>query len=339
MDADIEIEHRHGCMMDIKERLLCTEIFASLDEAGLSLLAGTSGTVNLPAGQVLFSEGDRGGVLYLVLSGSLQIEKNCLEGGCSVIAELVEGDVLGELEFFTGAPYSATARASMDSSLLRIPGEGDSFTPVLETHQEVAASVLYEFLRVFSARLRKANAMVKENSALVQELKRQVYGDKLTGLYNKTFLEETLPSLLKNDRPLGLLLMKPDNFKMINDTFGHEAGDATLCMMAAALNRFMGERGTVLRYMGNELGVILEGRGRDGTRAEAEAIKTMFNTLDISSATKRDDVFLSVSIGAAVYPEHSRQSDELILMTHDLPLKGRERGGNVILFPEDGRAQ
>lgn len=328
-----------GFAMDMKDHLRRTEIFASLHEAGLSLIADAARVIDLPADEVLFREGDRGGVLFIVLSGRVQIEKGCLEGGCSVIAELVGGDVLGELEFFTSVPYSATARTSEPSSLLRIPGEGDSFAPVLEAHPEIAASVLYEFLRVFSARLRKANSMVKENSALVQELKRQVYGDKLTGLYNKTYLEETLPSLCRGGRQLGLLLMKPDNFKMINDTFGHEAGDTTLCLMSAALSRFMAERGTVLRYMGNELGVILDGRDRDGTRAEAQAIMNMFNTLDISSATKRDDVFLSVSIGAAVYPDHSTLADELILMAHDLPLKGRERGGNIILFPEDGAAK
>ena len=67
-------------------------------------------------------------------------------------------------------------------------------------------------------------------------------------------------------RTVGLLLMKPDNFKYINDTFGHEAGDETLKLMAAALNHFMGERGIVLRYMGNELGVILPGCGRNESR-------------------------------------------------------------------------
>jgi diguanylate cyclase (GGDEF)-like protein len=323
--------------MDIQERLLHTEIFASLDDAGLDLVVGSSRVTEIPSGGMLFSEGDKGGILFLMLSGRLQIEKNGADGNLSVIAELVEGDLLGELEFFTAAPFNASARAMEDSKLLRIPGEGDSFSLVLEKDPQVAATVLYEFLKVFSARLRKANSLVKENSALVQELKRQVYGDKLTGLYNKTFLEETLPTLVKTKEPLGLLLMKPDNFKMINDTFGHEAGDETLRIMAAALNRFVADRGVVLRYMGNELGVILAGRDRAGTLAEAQSIMKMFNTLDISDATKSKDVFLSMSIGAAVYPDHSLMADELILMAHELPLLGRERGGNVILFPEDGK--
>lgn len=321
--------------MDIHERLKKKEIFASLDDAGLELLAGYSCEKSVPAGTRIFSEGDRSGVLYLVLSGTVQITKKGTEEASSVIAELVEGDILGELEFFTSAPFNATATASGDTVLLQIPGDGGSFGDVLSKNPTVAASVMYEFLRVFSGRLRKANSMVKENSALVQELRRQVYGDKLTGLYNKTYLEETLPVLLKKKQPLGLLLMKPDNFKMINDTFGHEAGDGTLRLMSAALNRHVSDRGTVLRYMGNELGVILEGRDRTGTVKEAESIMKMFNTLDISEATKSKEVFLSMSIGIALYPEHSAAADALIAMAHDLPLAGRSRGGNVILFPED----
>ena len=321
--------------MDIQARLKEKEIFASLDNEGLDLLAGYSREKNFSAGSVVFREGDSSGVLYLVLSGNIQITKKGTEGNMSVIAELVEGDILGELEFFTAAPFNATATAVQDAVLLQIPGDGGNFGDVLLRNPTVAASVMYEFLRVFSGRLRKANTMVKENSALVQELKRQVYGDKLTGLYNKTYLEETLPALLKKKQPLGLLLMKPDNFKMINDTFGHEAGDGTLKLMSAALNRHVADRGTVLRYMGNELGVILEDRDRESTVKEAESLMKMFNTLDISEATQSKDVFLSMSIGIALYPEHSAAADALIAMAHELPLAGRARGGNVILFPED----
>jgi diguanylate cyclase (GGDEF)-like protein len=178
--------------------------------------------------------------------------------------------------------------------------------------------------------------MVRENSALMKELKRQVYGDKLTGLYNKTYLEETLPEYMKNrSEPVGLLLMKPDNFKMINDTFGHEAGDETLKIMAASLNRFMADKGTVFRYMGNELGVILPRHGRAECCRVAANILEMFNGLDISGATGNEEVRLSMSIGISLFPGHADISDELILLAHELPLAGRARGGNVILFPED----
>jgi diguanylate cyclase (GGDEF)-like protein len=320
-------------MKDTKYWLLQTELFSPLDEEGLKLVSAHCSEDACDKGEILFSEGARGENLYILTKGTVEVFKTDTDRNISVIAELTPGNIIGELEYFTGKPYNASATASEQSSLIKISG---SLKDELESRPEISAAVLYRFLKTFSARLRKANTLVKENSALVQELKRQVYGDKLTGLYNKTYLEETLPGLITDrSKPVGLLLMKPDNFKMINDTFGHEAGDDTLKIMAAALNRFTGYEGTVLRYMGNELGVILPGFNREMTLKMAEAILKMFNELDISSATGDKTVFLSMSIGAALFPEHADIADDLILKAHDIPLVGRERGGNMILFPED----
>ena len=325
--------------MQKKDWLRKAEIFASLDDSGIEYISDYSECVLYKSGEKIFSEGDRSGVLFIITSGSVQIIRNGAYNDFTIIAELVPGDIMGELEFFTGAKFNATALASADISVLRIPGKGDSFKTVIDNNPQIAALILYEFLRVFSRRIRSANSLVRENSAIIQELKRQVYGDKLTGLYNKTYLEETLPDYMKDrSEPVGLLLMKPDNFKYINDTFGHEAGDETLKIMAVALNHFMAERGIVLRYMGNELGVILPKSGREESLAEAGKILTMFNALDISSATKTDDVHLSMSIGIAVFPGHGDIADDLISNAHELPLAGRERGGNIILFPEDLKA-
>ncbi len=322
-----------------KEWLKKAEIFASLDNTGLELISGYSGFVTLGPGTEIFKEGSSAGVLYIVVSGSVQILKYDLYEGVSIIAELVPGDIIGELEFFMESPFNALGVTSGETTLLRIPGEGDSFRDVLEKNPRVSALIFYEFLKVISGRIRSANSMVIENSALMQELKRQVYGDKLTGLYNKTYLEETLPGFMTSrSEPVGLLLMKPDNFKYINDNFGHEAGDETLKVMAAALSHFVGDKGTVLRYMGNELGVILPRFGRNECFREAGLILRMFNMLDISEATGSDDVRLSMSIGIAVFPGDADISDELISLAHELPLIGRARGGNMILFPEEIKA-
>ncbi len=326
--------------MNKRELLKRTEVFAPLGDDALSLIEGYSGFKNFRAGEEIFPEGGRTKVLYILVSGIVQVLKTDKWEGATLLAELAEGDILGELEFFTGSAFSATVVSKTDSTVLQIPEDGTDFREMLGDHHHVAAVMFYQFMKVFSNRLRNANVLVKDNSALVQELKRQVYGDKLTGLYNKTYLEETLPDIIsRKEGAVGLLLMKPDNFKMINDTFGHEAGDDTLKIMAAALNRFMEGRGTVLRYMGNELGVILEGCGRSETLAEAEKILAMFTSLDISSDTGSEEVFLSMSIGAAVYPDHANIPEELILTAHELPLVGRGRGGNMILFPEDADEQ
>ena len=319
-----------------KEWLLKTEIFSNLDDKALDIICENSDFITYNPGDEIFLSGDKSGVLYIVVSGSVHIIKKYIYEGTSTIAEFISGDIIGELEFFTDSDFSDTGVAAGETTLLKIPGSGKSFRDVLEHYPEIATVILYKFLRVISHRIRNSNSLVKENSALIQELKRQVYGDKLTGLYNKTYLEETLPQFMKDrSEPVGLILMKPDNFKYINDTFGHEAGDDALKIMAVALNHFMKEKGIVIRYMGNELGVILPGYNRDRSYHEAELILTMMNRLDISEAINSADVKLSMSIGIAVFPHHADISDELIFKAHELPLIGRAKGGNVILFPED----
>ena len=324
-----------------KEWLLKTEIFASLDDKSLDFICENSDFATYNSGDTIFAAGDKPDLLYIVVSGSVSIVKvkTYKYEGPSTIAELVPGDMIGEFEFFTNSNFSDSGIASCETTLLKIPGDGKSFRAVLESHPEISAAILYEFLKIISRKIRSANSLVRENSALMQELKRQVYGDKLTGLYNKTYLEETLPQFMQNSsEPVALMLMKPDNFKFINDTFGHEAGDDTLKIMAVELSHFIGDKGTVVRYMGNELGVILSGYDRDRSYDEAKLILDMVNNLDLSEVLKTDDVKLSLSIGIAVYPNHADVSDELISKAHELPLIGRARGGNIILFPEDATA-
>jgi diguanylate cyclase (GGDEF)-like protein len=131
------------------------------------------------------------------------------------------------------------------------------------------------------------------------------------------------------------MMFKPDNFKEINDTFGHEAGDQVIVLMSAELKRsFNGDEITV-KYMGNELAVVLHGRNRDEAHAEAVRIRAIMNNLDVTACTNNQPFRITVSIGISLFPEHSKDSTELIALAHELPLVGRGRGGNLILFPED----
>lgn len=260
------------------------------------------------------------------------------------MAEFVPGDSLGELEFLTGAKRNALAKAGGQTLLLAFPSRGLGLAEALSARPEVAARVYRAFLLVVAGRTRKANALVKENSPLVRELKRQVYGDKLTGLLNKAWLEEGLPGLLKVS-PLALLMLKPDNFKEINDSFGHEVGDAVLVRMAGAFGQALDGglgRGLAIpgqapavRYMGNELAAVFPGLARPGALEAAQAVKAVLESLDISDLTGDPRLRLSVSLGLVLSPDHGSQAEDLLRTCAALPLTGRARGGSLILFPED----
>jgi diguanylate cyclase (GGDEF)-like protein len=310
-----------------------SEVFSDLVEGELEVIAGASRLYAYRADERIFERGEPGDALFVVCQGTVRMLGEAA-AGAEVIAELVTGDTFGELDLLNSAPRGAAAAAAGDCVVLRFPGRGTSFETVLARYPEVSARLLYMAMRVIAGRIRRANALVKDNSPWIQEVRRQVYGDKLTGLYNKTYLEESLQQQVARGA-VALLMFKPDNFKLINDTCGHEAGDAVLRLMAVEVNRKAGEGEIVARYMGNELAVLLPGAGASEARAKAEALRAALNALDLSPAVGAREIKLSASFGVALCPEHAASSEALLAAAHALPLVGRERGGNVILFPED----
>jgi diguanylate cyclase (GGDEF)-like protein len=130
-------------------------------------------------------------------------------------------------------------------------------------------------------------------------------------------------------------MIKPDNFKDINDSFGHESGDRALVAIGSALSRHIHGNAVVVRFMGNELACFFPDTDRARGLCAAGEIKALLNGLDLSAITEGRPFKLSASIGIAVFPEHARTAADLIARAHELPLIGRERGGNKILFPED----
>jgi diguanylate cyclase len=312
------------------------DVFASLEESELAILSSASRAYRFAAGKPVFSLGESGDSLFIVVSGTMHVLKENEHAAPTVIAELVKGDAFGELELLTSTPRTASVVAATDAVLLRFPRKGLKFESLLNARPGASAHMLFDFLRTIAGRIRNANARIKEDSPWVQEIRKQVYADKLTGLFNKTYLEENLAGYLKDPaKPVSLLMFKPDNFKQINDTYGHEAGDAVLTLMSAELGRTFGEDDPCVRYMGNELAVVLAGRDRGAALAEAKRLLGIMNALDISKSVANSGLTLSLSIGIAVFPEHGRDHAELIAAAHELPLIGRARGGNLILFPED----
>ncbi len=318
------------------ERLQNADIFSSYYDDELKIIAEYSEYYNYQKDELIFKAGNSGNALYIVESGEVVINKKADTGRDIDIARFLSGDCFGELDMLTGLSRNASARAEIETRLLMFPRKGICFKDILAKHPAVSARILHKILVNIAGRIRKANSLIKENSPIIQELKKQVYSDKLTGLYNRTFLEEKLGEYLVNKKAhVSLLMIKPDNFKLINDTYGHEAGDQALRIMASRLEKIISGEDVAIRFMGNELSVILPGAEREEAHRMAIKIQSSMNKLDLHQVTKGNPFMLTVSIGISLFPEHSATTAGLIEKAHVLPLIGRDRGGNKILFPED----
>ena len=131
-------------------------------------------------------------------------------------------------------------------------------------------------------------------------------------------------------------MMKPDNFKLINDSFGHEAGDTALIFMAGYLKKTFSENTVLVRYEGNEFAVHTHlYTDKESARAFAEKIKKELETLDLSHIFNGEKIFLSMSLGVVLFPQHGKIYTDIVTRCSGMPLIGRQRGGSMILFPED----
>jgi diguanylate cyclase (GGDEF)-like protein len=314
-----------------------TDIFSSLSGSEIELIAGSSDFHDYKTDATVFMQGDPGIALYIVQSGEIVVQKNEDESNRKTdIARFVQGDCFGELDLFTETSRNVSAFASKQTKLLGFPGSSTGFKGFLTEHPDLSARILHKILVGIAGRIRRANALIKENSPLMQELRKQVYRDKQTGLFNQTYLMEKMREFASKKRSVfSLIIIKPDNFKALNDTYGHDAGDKAIRILARRLRDFIGDDKKTARYKGNAMAVLLNGSTKEEAYNQALNIQEFIKSLDVTKATEGKAFPLTASIGISLFPEHGKNVEDLVFKTHELPLLGRNRGGNLILFPED----
>jgi diguanylate cyclase (GGDEF)-like protein len=328
-----------------KIRLLKTlAVFQSLRAEELETIAENSDWRSLGKGEIVYPReaGDEHGRgrIYAIQRGEVLITKTGDEQREVALATFVNGEGLGELSFFDRGRADTTARCEQDTTLLVFPGAADPHRAATQAeelfrrHPQIKAKILRTLLAIVARRIRNTNRLIAEKSPWVQELRRQVMLDKLTGLYNAGYLEEDFPAILEqNPDKACFLMIKPDNLKTLNDSYGHQAGDRTLQLMASQLRSQLGERGIPLRYKGDVFSVILPGAGLKTAREIAAQIRAGMSKIDVSEVSResenpRSDLGITVSIGVSSYPKGGTSADRLIERAYQNMFTARNRGGN-----------
>jgi diguanylate cyclase (GGDEF)-like protein len=150
---------------------------------------------------------------------------------------------------------------------------------------------------------------------LSQRLRTMAYRDSLTGLYNHRYFYEQLAHEVERSirygQPLAVLLMDMNNFKEINDTFGHIVGDKCLSLVGQVISRQVRGSDIGARYGGDEFVVILPNTGIDEAHATAEKLaEAVANAAALHPG--EEAVNLGISVGVASCPDDSRTAGELL---------------------------
>ncbi len=176
----------------------------------------------------------------------------------------------------------------------------------------------------------------KAISTHVQEIEFYAMRDPLTFLYNqRSFWELLNYEMERSDkfgRKLSLILIDLDNFKVVNDTYGHEFGDNVLREIAKTIADRKGTANVAARYGGDEFVVIAIGYGIREAYELAKKIKDGVEKFTFF-AENDETVNIEVSIGIAAYPDHARSPRDLFLRAEKLLRRAKEEGRSKIKTP------
>ncbi len=133
------------------------------------------------------------------------------------------------------------------------------------------------------------------------------------------------------DRKLALIMMDLDNFKFINDTYGHSMGDFLLKEVAKAISDVKRKADIVARYGGDEFVLIAIDADINSAYTIAVRLKEKIKSIHITAG--ETTISPKVSMGIAVYPEHGETPRDLFLMADSMLLSAKEEGKGRIRLP------
>lgn len=160
------------------------------------------------------------------------------------------------------------------------------------------------------------------------------YHDSLTGLKNRAAYEEFLREKRDEAATLAYLILDLDNFKLINDTFGHDVGDEKLKTTAEVLNQFEKDGDEIFRLGGDEFVIIIPNTTVEETEKRTRQLIEKMNEA-FSKQPHQKYIPLSVSIGIAFAPMHGKNFDELYKKADEALYVSKEKGKNQYWIYEE----
>ena len=174
-------------------------------------------------------------------------------------------------------------------------------------------------------------SMALENARLYEDARKLADRDPLTGFFNHRFLHERLgEEVVRTQRarhPLSVLMLDLDDFKLVNDTFGHLFGDRVLTWTAELIRSTLRASDIPARYGGDEFAIILPETDADEARSAAERILDAFRE-HAFVGEQRGPVPIGASIGVATYPGDGRTATDLIAAADRALYRVKRDGGH-----------
>lgn len=230
-------------------------LFEMLAGVGLTArkdLLDASELRELDAGQIIIRQGEANSTMFILVEGELAVHLDDIEN--EALAIIGAGEIVGELSLLDGSVASAFVTAHTECTVLAV-GE-EAFWSLTKDSHAFALSLLTKL----AERLRANNNAVSSSVKKRRMFERAAMFDALTGIHNRRWLDETLHRLvlrhLRDKGEISVSLIDIDHFKNFNDTYGHDAGDHVLTVVAERLAGNLRPTDLVARFGGEEFVVI-----------------------------------------------------------------------------------
>ncbi|SEI37389.1 diguanylate cyclase (GGDEF) domain-containing protein [Allopseudospirillum japonicum] len=163
--------------------------------------------------------------------------------------------------------------------------------------------------------------------------------DPLTDLYNQRIFWELLNYDLdraqRHQYPTSLILIDLDNFKTINDSFGHSVGDEVLKLFSSKVQSNIRPGDLAARYGGDEFVLVLPETELADASTLAHNLQDVIHSINFKINETNEIIKINASIGVGSYPEHAQSSRDLFMFVDNLMYKAKACGKNQVCIPTD----
>lgn len=266
--------------------------------------------------------------LVVILDGNGKLKRfNRL---CEEVTGMREADLLGKKahDLFIPASERQASRDNIDG-FFRLDSAFEVLRPIVTTNGVRMIHWRNKIVRsgsgVDEAYLVCSGTDVTEEQRAKARLEELATTDMLTGLPNRHSIEERITLAIAKSpvEPFGLIFLDLDNFKKINDHYGHMTGDVLISQVASAIAGTLNDGDVVARLGGDEFLVMVHTGEQAKVTATAERIlermKQPFNL-------ERAEVYSGCSLGIAMYPEHGKSREELVRSADTAMYVAKESG-------------
>jgi diguanylate cyclase (GGDEF)-like protein len=184
----------------------------------------------------------------------------------------------------------------------------------------------------FAVGLARQAAIAIENARLYNQMQHLAITDTLTGVYNRRGLLEhgqrEINRALRSDRPLAVIMLDIDNFKQVNDSYSHAAGDQVLQALALLCQENLREVDIIGRYGGEEFAILLPETDGDGAYLVAQRLRQ--SAAETSIPTQHGEISITVSVGIACTQGEISNLAVLLDMADTAMYEAKRAGRNLV---------